>query len=208
MKIIYSGGWNNKSGESIQLAFMYAYQATIRDAISKGKKIAMVTLAKENGFYDFLINPLYGKSVEVIDTTSQSIKWNTYDGIFLAGGSTSVLKKRLLEKDFSLSNLKKEVVLLGDSAGAYVLGSYFFISPSGEQRGIEVTFAEGFNPPAKLIVVAHKNNPIYCNEVLISKVRAFAQEKGIQVLILNENEQKILENNTFSEVDKNTLFNP
>lgn len=207
MKIIYSGGWNNKLDESIKASFMYTYNSTIKDAAAKGKKIAMVTLAKEDGHYDHLITPLYQGYVDVIDSKSQNVKWSSYDGIFMPGGKSSLLKSGLQKIGFDLKMLKKDVVLLGDSEGAHVLASYFYISPPGEMRGIEIEFTEGFNPDVKMIGIAHKNNPMYCNEILMSKVNAFAKEKGLQVLILSENEQKMWKDNAFVDVDKNTLFN-
>jgi hypothetical protein len=206
MKIIYSGGWNNKMDSSIQASFMYSYNDTIKSAVSNGKKIAMVTLAKEDGYYDYLITPLYEEFVDIIDSKSQNVKWDMYDGIFIPGGKSSVLKPGLLKAHFSLDRLKKDVVLLGDSAGAHVLSSYFYISPTGELRGIQISFEEGFDKNVKLIQIAHKNNPHFCNDILISKVNSFAQEKGLRVLILNENEQRMLENGEFVEVDKTKLF--
>lgn len=206
MKIIYSGGWNNKLDESIKASFMCTYHEVIKVAVASGKKIAMVTLAKEDDYYDYLITPLYAGYVDVIDSRNQNVAWASYDGIFMPGGKSSLLKAGLQKTGFRLNSLKKEVVLLGDSAGAHVLASYFYISPTGPLRGVEIEFAEGFNPEARLIGIAHKNNPVYCNEILISKVNIFAKEHGLRILILNENEQKIFENNEFREVDKDTLF--
>ncbi|MFA5136511.1 MAG: hypothetical protein WC489_03895 [Patescibacteria group bacterium] len=206
MKIIYSGGWNNKLQTSIEDSFMYTYRSTIKQAVENGKKIAMVTLAKPDGYYDPLITHLYKEFVDVIDSKKQNVEWNSYDGIFILGGKSDDLKSGLLKTKFNLNILKKNVVLLGDSAGAHVLSSYFYISPVGEQRGVELEFTEGFCPKAKLIGIVHKNNPVYCNKILVSKVNQFAKKKGLRVLILNENEQKMLENGVFINVDKNKLF--
>ena len=206
MKIIYSGGWNNRLEESIRASFLYSYHETIKKAISQGKKIALVTLAKEDGYYDHLINPIYAGVVDIIDTQTKKIKWDSYDGIFLLGGKASMLKTGLLNAKFSLSALKPDAVILGDSAGSHVLSSYFYISPVGPLRGVEIEFAEGFDPKVNLIQIAHKNNPLFCNDLLISKVTIFAKEKGLRVLILDENEQKTEVEGKFIDVDKANLF--
>lgn len=206
MKLIYSGGWNNKDEASIKASFMYSYHTVIKDAASSGKKIAMVTLAKEDGHYDNLIVPLYSGLVEVINIQTKSVEWDRFDGIFILGGKSSFLKTNLEKVGFDLKKLKDNVVVLGDSAGSYILSSYFYQSPPGERRGVDMVFMEGFNPGAKLITIAHKHNPVYCNESVISKVNAFAQEKGLKVLMLEENEQKTPVDGIFVDVDKHSLF--
>lgn len=170
-----------------------------------GKKVTLVTLAKPDGFYDKLIRSLYG-DIEIINTASPHPDWSSYDGIFIPGGDTIVLKNRLQEFNFSLGVLKDTVMLLGDSAGAKVLAPYFFSSPKGERRGIDIEFIEGLYPRAGCIVIPHANNPLSCNDVLVSKVETFAQSKGISVLKLNENEQKLFQEGTFIDVDLNDLF--
>ena len=116
------------------------------------------------------------------------------------------LYEGLKKTNFSLNKLKKNVVILGDSAGAYVLSSYFYSLAPGKTRDNQIKFFPGFNPDAKVITVAHKNNPVYCNEILIANVNKFAKSKNVRVLMLNENEQKLLRGDQFIEFDKNKLF--
>ncbi|HLL60212.1 MAG TPA: hypothetical protein VK338_00700 [Candidatus Nitrosocosmicus sp.] len=205
MKIIYSGGWNNDLDDSIKNSFIFTYSDTIHNAINSGKKICFVTLAKPDGYYNHLILPLY-QNIDIIDSTKTSVDWSSYDGIFIPGGNSMYLKNGLLKINFQLSKLKEDVVILGDSAGSYILSSYFYQSPKGELRGIDIEFHEGFNLEAKVITIAHKNNPVYSPDILVQNVNVFAQEKGLTVLALNENEQKELSNGQFIEVNKETIF--
>lgn len=204
--IIYSGGWNKLSDTSVKASFMYTYHSVIKKAVSAGKKIAMVTLAKPDGYYNFLIDPLYREIVDVIDFTKTTVNWSGYDGIFMPGGNSAPLKEGLLKTGFNLNNLKQNVVVLGDSAGAYVLSSHFYQSPPGDLRGVKIEFLEGLNKQASLITIAHTNNPVYCNETLIKKVEAFAQQNKIKILQLRENEQKTFINGEFTNVDMDSLF--
>lgn len=205
MKIIYSGGWNNENQESIHQCFLYSYQNGILKMRQNGKKVALVTLAKPDGYYDDVIRSLYG-DIEIINTASPNPDWSSYDGIFIPGGDTIVLKNRLQEFNFSLGALKDSVMLLGDSAGAKILAPFFFLSPKGERRGIDIEFIEGLHPQAGCIVIPHANNPLHCNDILLSKIEAYAHSKGIGVLTLNENEQKLFQGEAFVDVDINDLF--
>lgn len=204
MKIIYSGGWNNESQQSIKNSFIFTYADVIQKMSTAGRKIAFVTLAKPDGYYDALLMSVYN-DIEIINTQSPHPEWSTYDGLFIPGGDTEILKTRLLDLKFSLTVLKDTALLLGDSAGGKVLTSYFFKSPRGEKRGEEINFIEGLNPEAEFIVVPHTNNPDYCNEILISNVEAFAKKIGIRVLKLAENEQKLYHDRQFLDIDKNQL---
>jgi hypothetical protein len=130
MKIIYSGGYNKVLPESVQHAFFHTYHPTIKKAANNGKKIALVTLAKPDGYFDELILPLYSGLVDIIDNTKTgSVSWGIYDGIFILGGTMKLLFEGLQKSHFDLSQLKKDVVILGDSAGAYMLSSYYYDSP-------------------------------------------------------------------------------
>lgn len=208
MKIIYSGGWNDQSERSTKESFIFTYHQVIREAVKKGRKIVFVTLAKPDGFYNNLLFPLYDGLIDVIDSTKlKNILWNSYDGIFIPGGTGLRLLDGLKSSSFELGKLKKEIVILGDSAGAYVLSSYFYSSPYGELRGKQMEFIEGLNPQARVISIAHKSNPKYTNDILISRVNAFAKEKGLRVLTLEENEQELLQDGEFVTVEKTKLFN-
>ena len=204
MQIIYSGGWNNKLEESIKKSFLYTYEESIKQMIKKGNKVAFIALAKSDGHYDKLINSIY-KNAEIIDSSTNEIEWNSYDGIFIPGGDSKRLKTLLVEKQFSFNKLKHSSIILGDSAGAYMFSTYFYKSPKGEKRGIEIEFLEGFNPTANVITIAHTNNPMYCNNTLIEKVEKFAKKRGLHVLKLAENEQKILVGN-FEDVNQKVVF--
>lgn len=206
MKIIYSGGWDKTSQESIQNSFMYQYDKIINEAAASGKKIAIVTLAKPDGSYDAMIRLLFGNVVDIIDYKRRAPEWQIYDGIFILGGNAEMLKNGMVKAGFDMELLKPNAVVLGDSAGAYVLSTYFYQSPPGQLRGVDIDFIEGFNPEANLMVVAHKNNPDYCTPVLLKKVRLFTRELGLKLLILAENEQKMLKGGRFVEVDKSKLF--
>ncbi len=207
MKIIYSGGYNNKEESSIRSSFIHTYRPAICRAAAGGRRIGFVTLAKPDGYFDQLIHPLYGNEIEIIDSkNAASAKWGMYDGLFLFGGDSIPLVEGLRRGGFALDTLKPDAVVLGDSAGSYVLSSYFYKSPRGALRGIEVSFHEGLNPGVRMITVAHKNNPVFCNELLVAKVNAFAAQKVLRVLVLAENEQKTLAGGEYVPVLPETLF--
>lgn len=207
MKIIHSGGYNNKDEASIRSSFIHTYRPAIVRAARDGKRVGFVTLAKPDGYFDPLIRPLYGAEVDVIDSKrAPTVKWETYDGLFLFGGDSVPLVEGLRRGGFALDLLKRDAVVLGDSAGSYALSSYFYKSPRGALRGVEVSFHAGLNPGARMITVAHTNNPVFCNDLLVAKVNAFAREKGLHVLALAENEQKTLTGGEYVPVLPETIF--
>lgn len=207
MHIIYSGGYNNQLPESRQASFIYTYREAVLHAVSRGKKAAFITMAKPDGYYDGIIRPLYGDKIDVVGfANAPGAVWDSYDILFLFGGKTAVLLGGLRANGFSLEKLKTDAVVLGDSAGSYALSAFCYNSPPGQLRGIEIEFLPAMNPASKVITVAHRNNPIYCNDILLGKVDRFAREKQLRVLVLRENEQKLLENGEFVDFDREALF--
>ncbi len=192
MKLVYRGGYNKLSQESIKKSFWYDYKDLIKDGISAGRKVAIVTLAKPDNYFNKFIAEL-PEGIDTIDTKFLNPKWYEYDLIFIPGGDTLDLFKGLKSRGFNLSELKNGVVVVGDSAGAYVLSSYFYNSPPGEDRGKVLEFYKGLNPDANLITVAHVNNPVYCNNLLLEEVKKFANKKGLRILMLEENQEENLE---------------
>lgn len=192
MKIIYRGGYNSTSEESIRASFWYEYEKFIEDKISSGSQVAVITLAKPDGTYQELLARL-PKEVIVIDTKSQSLNWSSLDFIFIPGGNSFELHTGLKQSKFELDKLKDNAWILGDSAGAYVLSSYFYDSPPGDERGKEIEFYEGFNPASKNITIAHTNNPHFYNQLLLEKVNNLAEQYGLSVLMLKENEEKSID---------------
>lgn len=185
MKITLRGGYSN---ENVKNSFWYEYSDLIKKYLESGKRVAVITLAKPDGHYNKYINEL-SKEVEVIDSKNLNVKWNDFDAIFIPGGDSLNLLNNLKKGDFSLKELKKNALVLGDSAGAYILSSYFYHSPPGEERGKVISFYRGFNLIAKVITVAHTNNPVYTNEMLLEKVNKFAKEHNLKVLMLEENQE-------------------
>jgi len=207
MHLIYSGGYDKLSKKSVKNSFIYTFLPYLIKFKEAGKNIAFVTLAKPDGNFDDKIFPYYSNIVDIIDYTKiHSVKWITYDAIFIFGGDPVKLLDGLKESRFGLNQLKKEAIILGDSAGSYLLSTYFYNSPPGELRGEKIEFLEGFNPHAKIITVAHRNNSVFCNDKLLKKVNTFAKNKKLSVLILNENEQKLLRGNRLIDIDKTKLF--
>lgn len=192
MKIIYRGGY---SSEVVQNSFWYEYLELVKEAVEKGKKVALVTLAKQDDdYYNNFING-WPKEVEVINHKTQTTAWESFDVLVFPGGESMSLYNGLKTLNFNLTRIKKRSLVIGDSAGAYVLSSYFYNSPRGEDRGKIIEFVEGFNPSAKVITVGHANNPVYTNNLLLEKVNKFAKEHGLQVQKLLENEAKLLDDN-------------
>lgn len=193
MKIIYSGGINKYDPEGYRKSYFYKYSKILREQIKNGKKICFVTLAKPDHYYDEHIIPQFGKDINIIGhSKKRRTDWNKYDLIFICGGDTPLLKKGLISKGFSLEKLKKESIILGDSAGAMVLASYFYDSPDN----LNLTFHKGLFPKANFVVCVHTNNPRYFNKGMLKKIEKFAKTKGLKVLMLKEYEEKLYEVST------------
>jgi len=207
LRIIYRGGYNKYNEESIKKSVVFDYKDIVKNLIKKDLKIAFVTLAKPDGYYEEMLSPFVSKHVDVIDSTFKGkILWPRYSLIFLLGGNQEMLKKGLVEGNFDVSELSSKNVIVGDSAGAFVMGSYMYIN-KGKYPGENVIFEEGFYPNSNVIVIAHGNNQNYVSEKLVKKVEKFAQRKGIKVLKLNENEEKLLnEEGKFVSFLKEKLF--
>lgn len=189
MKIIYSGGYQRDLESSYKNSWWYRHADILSSDITK----AAVTLAKPDGSYDQHLKNF--PKVDVIDTKVNSVDWEKYKTIFIAGGPTDRLKEEMIKRDFAISKLHPDATILGDSAGAYIMCSYFFTDSDGDP-GRNVKFYEGFNPGAKNICIAHADNPYYTNDLLIQQVKDFAAEHELEVFSLKENEEKVLEINT------------
>jgi peptidase E len=185
MKIIYSGGYQRNLETSYKNSWWYRYA----DILNSDVSVAVVTLAKPDGSYNQHLKQF--SKVEVIDRKSSIVDWSKYKAIFIAGGPTDTLKEEMVKRDFALSKLDPDAIVLGDSAGAYIMCSYFFTDSDGDP-GKQVNFYEGFNPESKNIYIAHSDNPYYTNDLLIQLVKDFATEHGLEVFSLKENEEKTL----------------
>jgi peptidase E len=186
MKIIYSGGYQKDLETSYKNSWWYRHA----DILNSDIPMAVVTLAKPDGSYDKHLKQF--SKVKVIDRKVNSVDWAKYKAIFIAGGPTDTLKEELVKRDFALSKLDPDVLVLGDSAGAYIMCSYFFTDSDGDP-GKQVKFYDGFNSGAKNICIAHADNPYYTNESVINQVEALATKHGLEVFSLNENVEKTIE---------------
>lgn len=190
MKIVLRGGFSDMT-DTRSSSFWYKYKKRVEGWINEGKSVAVVTLAKPDGYYQEQLD-MWPNDVNEINSKTLKVKWDKFDVIILAGGYPKALLDALKKRKFSLDKLKKSVFILGDSAGAYILSSYFYDTPPGEDRGKTIEFLKGFNLKGKIITVAHANNPKYTNSLLLKKVQKFAKEKGLKVLMLEENEEKVI----------------
>ncbi|MFC1780540.1 Type 1 glutamine amidotransferase-like domain-containing protein [Patescibacteria group bacterium] len=200
MKIIYRGGYNKLDPKSVKNSTLYVYQKAILNFINKKKNVAIVTLAKPDDFYDEMIRELNLDRVEVINYKSDNVDWSKYDLIIILGGNTHELYDKLVSQNFDIKLLKEDVIIIGDSAGAYVLGTSVLIQdPDSDLQAIP-----GFCPESNLFVIAHCNNPKYCNDNILTFIENSAKKQNIEVLKLNENEEKLLdENGKLNPTDKN-----
>jgi len=190
MNVIYRGGYNKNDEGSTKNSFFYEYADIVRTLTAKGIQVACVTLAKDDGHYDARIKENFG-NIDTINHQTTVVNWSKYRLIFLCGGTTLRLRDGLLKLGFNIDTLGKSVVVLGDSAGAYLMSAYFFDTSDREN----LQFFEGAHPQSNVITIAHVNNSHYSNEKLIKSVKDFAKEKHLRVLSLNENEEKLLNNN-------------
>src|SRR3989338_2218262 len=125
MNVIYRGGFNKNNEESIKDSFFYEYADIVRTLTAKGIQVACVTLAKDDGHYDARIKENFG-NIDTINHQTTVVNWSKYRLIFLCGGTTLRLRDGLLKLGFNIDTLDKSVVVLGDSAGAYLMSAYFF----------------------------------------------------------------------------------
>ena len=126
MKLIFRGGLNKNEPNGFEKSYLYEYSKTIKKLIAKGKKTCFVTMAKPNHYYDKHIIPQFGETVDIVGNKTKDINWRIYDLIFLCGGDTIPLKDGLQRKRFDFGVLKKDIVILGDSAGAMLMAPYFY----------------------------------------------------------------------------------
>ncbi len=191
MKIVYSGGINKHDPQSYQRSYFYCYSNKINQYLSASKQVAFVTSAKPDHYYDQHILPQFGNRVDIIGRKKKKVNWSQYHLIFLCGGTNLDLKKGLIKQSFKLSNLKPNAIILGDSAGAYLLSAYYF---DRENHG-QFSFHQGFNPSSQLITIAHFNDPKYTYDQLIRQIDNFARSHQLRVLKLNENQTQLLTSN-------------
>lgn len=205
MKLLYRGGYNKYNEESIKNSYFYEYADVVIDLIKSNNKVGFVTLAKPDGHYDERIIELYGDAVDIIDTNTDINDWSVYDLLFLCGGNTTKLKTGLEDKDFTtLDVLKKDVVVLGDSAGSMLLSPWYYET----EDTVNLEFHKGLYPDPNTIVIVHDNNPRYCTPDMVKKISKFAQDNGLKVLSLSENETKLYkpETKVFVDFDFADLF--
>ena len=202
MKLIYRGGFNKHSPKSVGNSVIPTYDKFVEAFIKAGKKAAYVTLAKEDGDYESRFSQLQDRPV-INWSNYQEADWDAFDLLILLGGYSPQLYKGLKESGFSLETLKKDAIVVGDSAGAYVLASCFV---ERHDLGKKVEFLPGFNFQAKLITLGHVDNPVYVDERLVSQVEGFAQRKGLSFLRLKENEERMLVDGKIIKFDRNEVF--
>lgn len=184
MKVTYRGGFNKKNKKSTQSGVLYAYADQVKQFIKDGKKIAVVTYAKDDGYFDATIKKQFGTKVDIIDSKAQP-KWETYDYIFLLGGNQEQLKEMLIKKGFSLENLHNDVHIIGDSAGAMVMSTYFYHITDEDV----VYFHQGLHPESKQLTIVHADNPHYAPEKKMKEIASFGKKLGLNVVELKENEE-------------------
>ena len=199
MKLIFRGGLNKHEQDGYTKSYFYEYSDTIKKLIIQGEKVCFVTMAKPDHYYDDHIVPQFNKAVDIIGNENQDVDWSIYDLIFLCGGETISLKEGLMEKKFNFEVIKKDAVILGDSAGAMLMAPYFYETDDRKN----ISFVEGIFPATDTTVIVHTNNPNYCSEELVEKIEKFAQQKNLNVLKLKENETKLFDERNKKFVDFN-----
>lgn len=185
MKISYRGVYNKTDLKSIQKSILSSHAQSAHEYLKDGKRLAVVTYAKDDGSYTEMIAHHLGPDVDIIEHTTQSPSWETYDVIYLLGGDHVRLKNALVANSFTISGLKNNVHLIGDSAGAMVLSAYFYVR---EDDG-RITYYEGLYPESTCICIVHANNAHYSPEKLKENVREFAKDRKLRIIMLEENQE-------------------
>ena len=198
MKIIYSGGYDKYSKKSISKSMFYRYAGILNEQIEKGKIIASINFAKPDSYYNSRLEEIFrDKAIAIDHSNKQIINWGFYDVILLPGGDQNLLKEGLIETGFAIENLKKNIVIIGDSAGAYVMSSYY-PSYDGEvesidEKNITNYVEEGLYKESNVITIAHTNNKSYAPTIAVDITKKLAEKLDVKFLALKENEEKLLD---------------
>jgi hypothetical protein len=212
MKIIYSGGFDKYLRDSVRSGMYYRYDKVVNEQLDKGVVVASINFAKPDSYYDSRIDEVFAGKVIGIDTRNEDIiQWEQYDVIFMPGGNQNWLKEGLLRNGFDVSLLKENVVIIGDSAGAYVMAKYF---PAYDcdvenitERNIQEFADEGIYPESNIFTIAHTNNIRYVPSNSLEIAKKLAAKLNCTFLPLNENEERMLdENGNLVEVNIENLF--
>ncbi len=191
MKIIYIGGYTNKRN-----SHFYNYCSNVKKFISVGKNVVFVTFGQKAGYFNQRFVELYGFIPEIIDeNSSKNINWNAYDLIYIPGGSSENLKKGLVEYGFDINKLKKDVIIIGDSAGANILSKYYLSKTIDMSEHTGYSLMDGLNPSSNLLVVCHTDNIEKAPLEKLEIAKALSIKNGYRLLLLKENEAKLVENN-------------
>lgn len=196
MKIIYSGGYDKTRLESIESNVIFRYGDLVRAKLDKCEKVIYVTLAKtDDDYYLPQINQAIRKvGFELLGHANlKSANWSEYDLIFLLGGDQSLLKESLINSGFEIDNIKKSATIIGDSAGAMVMGSWFYDADFVASNDLQVEFHQGLYATTKNIFLVHANNPHYTSPELIAKVKKFATKNNLSMISLAENQENIFD---------------
>lgn len=197
MKIIYSGGFDKYLRDSVRNGIYYRYDKVVNEQIDKGAVVASINFAKPDSYYDSRLDEVFSGRVISIDTRNEDkIQWDKYDIIFMPGGNQNWLKDGLLRNGFDISVLKKDVVIIGDSAGAYVMAKYF---PAYDcdvenitERNIQEFADEGIYHESNIFTIAHTNNKRYVPGDSLELAKKLAEKLNCTFLPLEENQEKLL----------------
>jgi len=211
MRIIYSGGYDKYNKESVANSFFYRYSKIVLQQIEKGKKAVSINFAKPDRYYNSILEEAFkGKILKIDNINKTKIMWKDYDIIFLPGGSSEWLKNKLIETGFSFDKLKKDVVIIGDSAGAYVMSAYFpsySDIDSLDKENILDYADKGFYSESNIFTITHVNNQKHVPAGALKLAKKLADKLGVRLLALKENEEKmLLEGGTLVSFDIEKLF--
>lgn len=190
MKFILRGGYNKRDYLSLANNVLFIWGPKLVDQLKNNKKVVVVTSAKPNNYYKGVIGPLVSLGAVEVNHSTSKCDWSKFDYILVLGGDNAPLINNLRELNFSLSNLKDDLVYIGDSAGAMVLGPVYY-----QYKHSPGPVFEKFLPGLGLlncITIVHNNNPNYMSDDIRKNVRTYADMTGVEVVTLKENEEKVI----------------
>lgn len=103
------------------------------------------------------------------------------------GGDTDELHKWLKATRFSIDKLDNCELLVGDSAGAYVLGRHVLVDYEPDGSLVEIR-DDGFVQDENILVFGHVNNPRYHQKGLRDRLDQYAQDVQAKTIALEENQ--------------------
>lgn len=196
MKLIRSGGTNSSLTKDQPEYYTHGYgnsvmvqiKPTLDALIEEGGEIAICVAAKpDKHHYDQrLLDAGFRLEELVILGREDGAAWSQYSAVIMLGGETRALYSWLIRTQFSIESLTQCSILVGDSAGAYVLSGKFLMDYTPDGKSFEIH--DGFIPSLNQLIASHANNTYYHQADAREAFSKWCKDNGCEFIPLEENE--------------------